>query len=335
MDNILITGAAGFIGYSACEYYIGKGYNVFGVDNLRFGYRNPEEILGNRFYKRDVNEFSIDEIPVKIDSIIHLAAISSLAHCQSFPIEALDANIKSLYTILEQIRDYKSEIKFVFASTSAVYENNKTNEPFTEELRIEPDLVYSNNKATGEAIVKSYASNYGINASVARFFNVYGSNQDLERKIPPFLGYLARETYFKRTPVLYNSSDIKRDYVHIDDVLKAITEMLLKDSVECEIYNICSGIGYSVPDLVKMYSKVCNYNINPEFKEANTFWEKYNSELYDRNKPFSRRRLEKEVYKSSIGSNKKIIDSLGVSFNMTMEKGLESIKSATENFYAK
>ena len=107
--------------------------------------------------------------------------------------------------------------RVIFSSTSAVYENNKEF-PCSENDEVSPSLIYPNSKLQSEMLCKSYVETYGLDVVILRFFNVYGPHQDLKRKHPPLIGYVIRELFYDRTPVLHSNGFQERDYVYTQDV---------------------------------------------------------------------------------------------------------------------
>ena len=108
--------------------------------------------------------------------------------------------------------------RFVFSSTSACYENS-TFFPCTEDMPIEPDLIYATTKKQAESLLQCYKKPYpGFEVVILRFFNVYGPHQDFRRKQPPLIGYLIKEFMTGGLPMLHSSGHQKRDYVYVDDV---------------------------------------------------------------------------------------------------------------------
>ena len=144
--KILITGAAGQIGSGLSKLLIENGHDLTLVDNLRNGYLenlkdDANEVIAP-FYEVDITsgEFFL-KCGDQYDVIIHLAAITSLPDCESNPLETLRINVSGTANVLEFAREFDVP-HVIFASTSAIYENNDT-EVFTEDLEVNPRLYYS------------------------------------------------------------------------------------------------------------------------------------------------------------------------------------------------
>jgi UDP-glucose 4-epimerase len=251
MQTILITGGLGFIGSNLAQY-LAKKNKIIIIDNMSHGIlENIKNTNNIQIYKKDItkNEFTsfLETFNKKIDIIFHLAAISSLPECQSFPIKAYENNILGTINVLEMARKYKVK-KTIFASTSAIYENY-TDFPCNEMQPVlpEPRLIYSLTKLQGEQLCESYVKNYGLNISIIRFFNVYGPNQNSVRKSPPLTIYVIDCLLKNIQPTLHHDGTQKRDYVYIDDLIDLCEKVMNYN--ENILVNACSGKVISVKEI--------------------------------------------------------------------------------------
>lgn len=301
MSKILITGGAGFIGSQLGMRLVNEGNEITLLDNMSDGHLDNILFEGEPFAKlvfKDIRDPSIESEFKEVDTIFHFAGTSSLPKCQSNPTAAYDNNVTGLINVLESARKSKAK-RVIFSSTSAVYENN-LDTPFKESNAVSPDLVYASSKLAGENICKAYSQTYGLDIIVARFFNVYGEHQDIHRTMPPFVSYLAKEVYFGNRPTIYNKSDAVRDYIYVGDVIEGLICMKnASDKFEGDAYNLCSGTGYSVKQIIEMYSQISNKSIDPVYKDPNTYWDQF--PLLFNGLPLNRERIAKEVFKNSIG----------------------------------
>ena len=146
--NVLITGGAGFIGSELGKFLVKRGHVVRLLDNLEYGYRanfEDNSHLKGSFILRDVRPPWDAAMLKDVDVVFHLAGISSLPECEINPGKAFDVNCTAVASLLSACR--MSHVKrFIFASTSAVYENESSHGPFSEELRVAPNLVYATTK---------------------------------------------------------------------------------------------------------------------------------------------------------------------------------------------
>lgn len=168
MSKIFISGAAGFIGSQLSYYLFKKGYHVTLLDNFSYGVEDnlifPDCDFRWKIIRGDIRDKKlIDELfkKNKFDYVYHIAAITPLPDCQINPIEAVDVNITGTLTILEASRTYGVK-KVVFASTSAVYENNEKF-PLFEENPVRPSLIYPSTKYAAEQFCYDYVKNYDMN----------------------------------------------------------------------------------------------------------------------------------------------------------------------------
>jgi UDP-glucose 4-epimerase len=322
--KILITGAAGFIGSNLAKELYQRNHQLVLVDNLEYGYLEnlDKSDLQSKLIVADIRSPIKESIIKGVDIVFHFAGISSLPECQANPIKAVDVNVNGTVNLLEAAR--KNNVKkFIFASTSAVYENNHK-APFSEEQEINPDLIYSLTKKMSEDIVKSYKMNYKMNVIICRFFNVYGANQDFRRKNPPFTSYIAKEALNSGVLKLFNFQDVKRDYIYISDLIEILEDLMFKgEDSENIIYNLCSGLSYSPFEIISILSRIINKDIKITEGKPEEFWIKY-PELFGTN-GFSNSRIEKEILKISIGSNEKIRNLTGKASFIEMKQGLEEI----------
>lgn len=326
MSRILITGGAGFIGSELANALEKLGHEVLLIDNLSGGYLD-NLIQDNRtigkLYQTDIRSPESEALYKGIDYVFHFAAISSLPQCQESPAEALSVNVAATAQVLENCRRNNVQ-KVVFASTSAIYENNKIT-PFKETDEVNPNLIYSLSKLNAEAICKSYIVNYGLPITTLRFFNVYGPNQNFRRKSPPLIGYIIRELINSRAPTLHSSGEQKRDYVYIDDVIDLALKCMTNNASDGKTFNLCSEETASVKDIFEIIAKKLDItNINPIYKESKNFWKSY-SNLYTENYPLRSEIVEKEVNKYSLGTSALAKELLSWSPKTNLETGLGRI----------
>jgi len=308
--KILLTGAAGGIGSTLGYYLFKKGYELTLVDNLRNGYEENLLIDGNPFgvfYNQDICDIKItDKLFDNYDCIIHLAAITALPDCESNVRDTINVNVIGTTNIMECARKWNVP-HVIFASTSAIYENNKE-KIFTENLEVNPRLWYSLSKKMAEEVCKSYRINYSMNITTLRFFNVFGPRQDIHRKNPPLLNYLVREIKQGKQPVLHSTGEQARDYIHVDDVVKLIDLCLGKKPDDT--FNVCTGSLLSVNQIVKYVCETFDSSIKPTYREALKLWDTY-PDLFSGDYPLDKEIVAKETNKYSKGSYQKAKELLG------------------------
>ncbi len=301
--KILITGGAGFIGSQLGYYLHKKGHDITLVDDMSFGHEDNLIVNGEKFgtfFKYDVRDKNISEIISENEIIYHFAGISSLPVCQEEPCRAMDVNLQGTINVLEACRKQKIK-KFIFASTSAIYENN-TLFPTTDiDTLNPPHLFYSQSKWFAEEVCRSYYKLYKMPISIMRFFNVYGPHQDFRRLSPPFLGYVIKCFLNNEVPILHSTGQQKRDYIFVNDLIELLEIVTFSDNTNGESINACSGNNYSVNELYELISKEFpEKNIQPIFRDANLLWDKYIN-LSNKHYNLGSNYIDKEVNKYSLG----------------------------------
>jgi nucleoside-diphosphate-sugar epimerase len=321
--RIIITGVSGFIGSNLCGLLLDLGYNVIGIDNFLCGYKeNIEPYINNSlftFYEMSILDKNIKSLIHEDDILIHLAAISSLATNQENPSFSYNNNICGTLNLLEISRIVGIK-HFIFASTSAIYENN-TEFPLDETFTTSPDLIYSLGKKHCEELIKSYNTNYGLSYSILRFFNVYGPNQDAERTHPALIPYIINCYKNNIIPLLHSDGNQKRDYVFIEDILSLFKILLYKEPIN-DIINVSSGDIISVVEIVDIIKSFFpNSQIEPIYRDPSLLWEKSDI-LWNGIYPFSKERMKQEVIKYTLGNTIKSKNLLNWEIKINMKEGL-------------
>jgi len=302
--KILVTGAAGGIGSSLCQL-MATSHELVMVDNLRNGHaENLTKELADRLHRIDINSQEFEELYEREmpEVLIHLAAVTSLPDCEANISDCFRVNVEGTARVLDCARRHGVH-KIIFASTSAIYENSTNKDGFVESEPTEPTLFYSLSKKMSEDICRSYRQNYGLDIVVFRFFNVFGPNQDLTRKNPPLVNYVTREFANGRKPVLHSDGTQARDYVHIDDVLRAVEQALNTEFNDEYTFNICSGSTINVNEIVEAVRLASDefHNTETVRREPHLLWDTY-PQLFTGTNPLSNERVAKETNKFSLGS---------------------------------
>ena len=331
-NKILITGAAGFIG-SYLVSHLGINNDLIIVDSLEYGgdILNLPTRYQNHLIQKDSSTLNERDINMSnIDFCIHLAGISSLPENELDYSKAIHNNFVSTVNVYELCTRIGVK-KFLFASTSAVYENNKSL-PFKEDESVSPDLMYSYSKKLCEDYLQFRGQkNDSIETHILRFFNVFGPNQNTQRKNPPLTGYLLKCIENNERAILYNNNpDVKRDYIYVEDLLQSIDTILSsKERFHTnETWNITSGLSYSVYDIIQIMETIFKRKLQYEFKKPDNIWDKYPN-ISTKVNP---ERVAKEVFKSSSGSNGKLQQLLGNEYKfIDMAKGLKIMQEISSN----
>ena len=224
--------------------------------------------------------------------------------------------------ICENIKKYGSG-GIVFASTSAIYENNKEY-PFFEDQFVDPHLIYSQTKQFSEKYLESMFKAYKVPYMALRFFNVIGPYQNYKRKSPPLVNYIVRELLNDRQPILHSDGKQERDYVSVHDVCNALASSitLLKDN--SGIYNICSGELFSVSGLFEIIKMNVGSSLRPIFRESKKLWNEY-TEQNEYKYPIDPMIIERETNKLSFGNSDKFKKVSGWEPKMKISDAIQEI----------
>lgn len=324
--KIVITGGAGFIGSQIAYALHCAGESVVLLDNMSTG--KLDNLLINGVFwgdliVRDIRDADLRSIFEKADVIYHLAGIAALPVCQSNPQHAYDINTAGTANVLEAAR-LEGVSRVIVSSTSAVYECS-AGDVHAEDDPISPNLVYAMTKQAAESTCKAYSANYGLDIIIARFFNVYGPHQDFKRKSPPFTSYIARELASGRSPVLFNESDAKRDYVHSTDVIQLLRQMgEAPGNFHADVFNVGAGKGYSVPELYAIMQRIAGNSTPAVYKDPEAYWNGYPG-LFAPPYPLSEDRVRREVFKNAIADIRKTSQAFGWQPRVAIEEGLRSV----------
>jgi len=251
----VITGAAGFIGSHLTERLLRDGWSVTGVDSFDTFYdpavkrRNIAETMSNpRFnlVEADIRDRAAMEAAIETDTdvIIHLAARAGVRPSILEPVLYMDVNINGTVVLLEIARERKIG-RFVFASSSSVYGNNRK-VPFSEDDNVDlPISPYAASKKAGEMMCRTYHHLYGMAINCLRFFTVYGPRQRPDLAIHKF----ARLIEDGRPIPVFGDGTMMRDFTYIDDIIRGVVAAIDR-CTGYRIYNLGESQPISVNDLI-------------------------------------------------------------------------------------
>lgn len=263
-NNILVTGAAGFIGANFAEYFVNKypEYNVIVLDKLTYAGNmdNLKKVMDKiTFVQGDICDYPfVKEVFEKynINGVIHFAAESHVDNSIKNPFIFTQTNVIGTHTLLEvakQIWGEGSKNKFVHISTDEVYGTLGEDGYFTEETPIKPNSPYSASKASSDLIARAYFETYKMNVSITNCSNNYGPYQHNEKLIPHMIK-LALEN--KKLPVYGDGKNI-RDWLYVEDHCEAI-DLVFHNGRAGERYNIGGHNEKRNIEIVKLILKHLN-----------------------------------------------------------------------------
>ena len=210
----------------------------------------------------------------------------------------------------------------VFASTSAVYENNDV-DVFTEDLEVSPRLYYSLSKKMCEDLIESYREHYGSKVTILRFFNVFGPDGDQTRPNPPLLNFVYRELTKGKAPVLSGDGEQVRDFICIDDVVSMLDLCLEKQPND--VFNVCTGKAVSVNQISRWVAEALGKeDLGLDHKPAGELWDHY-PDLFQGEYGLDKNIVGKETTRYSKGSYQKAKDLLGWEPNTDIESEVKRV----------
>ncbi len=273
VQNILITGGAGYIGSHTAEILIKNKKKVLIVDNLSTGSKKLINKKAKFFKTNILNKNKVKKIIEKndIDSIIHLAAVLSVGESEKNPKKYKRINVKGTKKLLEAIKDTKVK-NIIFSSTCAVYKDGF--KKVTEKTKLGPTSVYGNTKLQCEKLIKNFCIKNKLNYGILRYFNVAGASSSGKigqiNKGDQLFKNLSLEVQ-KKKPVFkiygtkYKTKDgtCIRDYIHVSDISEIHYKVLSKiDKYKFStILNCGYGKGISVSDTVKEFKKYASKDL--------------------------------------------------------------------------
>jgi len=257
--NILVTGAAGFIGSHLCEYLVNSHY-VYGLDNFCDFY-DPEIKRNNIGKLKNHKNFQLFEVDIRdkaglnfifsensFDIVIHLAAMAGVRPSIENPDTYTEVNINGTVNLLEECK--KNNVKkFIFASSSSVYGNNPK-VPFSEKDSVDfPISPYAATKKAGELICYTYHHLYQISMAALRFFTVYGPRQRPDLAIHKF----AKKIINNEPIQIFGDGTTERDYTYIDDIINGIIKAIdfIIQNNDYQIFNLGESKTISLERMIK------------------------------------------------------------------------------------
>ena len=259
--KILITGAAGFIGYHLCRSLLKEGHQILGVDNLNNYYSQNlklarlELLRSNKnfsFEKADIaNMESISSIfkKFKPKKVVNLAAQAGVRYSLQNPQAYINTNILGFVNIIELSRQNEVE-GFIYASSSSVYGSNKK-APFLETDKTDkPVSVYGASKKSNELLASTYHNLYGLKTTGLRYFTVYGpwGRPDMAYFI------FTKKILSNETISVFNNGRMKRDFTFIDDIIFG-TKSAIEKNYNCEIFNLGNNKNEKLMEMIKIIEK--------------------------------------------------------------------------------
>lgn len=277
---VLIIGGAGYIGSHAVQFFKEHNEEVIVVDNLLTGHKDSIDV--EHFYEIDIRDKEkLDEVFKKhdIDGVIHFAASSLVGESMTNPSLYFNNNVYGMISLLDVMKE--NDVKNIVFSSSAATYGEPVSEIIKETDPTIPKSPYGESKLMMEKIMKWYDYAYGIKYVSLRYFNAAGASKDssigeahtTETHLIPLilqvpLGKIEKIFVFGDDYDTRDGSCI-RDYIHVLDLADAHLKALnyLRNSNPSEIFNLGTGDGYSVLEVIKAAEKVVDKKINVEIAD--------------------------------------------------------------------
>ena len=261
MNKILVTGAAGFIGFHLSKSLLSDGFDVLGIDNVN-DYYDPSLKHARLDQLKPYKNFKFEKIDIsdrealtqsfqsfKPQKVVNLAAQAGVRYSIENPYAYMNSNFVGFLNIIELCRHNNVE-GFIYASSSSVYGGN-TKIPFSvDDLVDNPISLYAASKKSNELIANSYSHLYGLHTTGLRYFTVYGPWGR-----PDMAMFLFTDKILRGEPIqVFNHGKMKRDFTYIADII-AGTRSAIDKNYNCEIFNLGNNRSEELMDMIGIIEK--------------------------------------------------------------------------------
>jgi len=259
--RVLVTGAAGFIGYHLSKSLLDDGYEVLGIDNLN-DYYDPSLKLARLEQLKPYDNFKFEKIDIsdrksitqsfnsfKPNKVVNLAAQAGVRYSIENPYAYMNSNFVGFLNIIELCRHNDVE-GFIYASSSSIYGGN-TKIPSSIDDRVDnPISLYAASKKSNELIANSYSHLYGLRTTGLRYFTVYGPWGR-----PDMAMFIFTKKILAGEPIpVFNNGNMKRDFTYIDDIISG-TRTAIDKNYKCEIFNLGNHKSEKLMDMIGLLEK--------------------------------------------------------------------------------
>jgi len=263
--KILVTGGAGFIGSHIVDAFVAGGHQVAAVDDLSSGFK--EQVSPNaRFFQLDIRDPRLTDLirEEKPEVVCHQAARANVRESLEEPLLYASVNVLGSLNLLEACRQ-NGVRKVIYASTGGAVYGEPAQLPVREDHPINPLDPYGSSKHAVEHYLYLYRHNYGLQYTILRYPNVYGPRQNPYGEAG-VVAIFANLMLSGGQPVINGTGNQERDFVYIEDVVRA--NLLALTAGDGEIFNIGSGIGTSVNRVFEELAAASAYSQSPVYGPA-------------------------------------------------------------------
>jgi UDP-glucose 4-epimerase len=264
--RFLVTGGAGFIGSALANHLLSLGHEVSVLDDLSVGERDRLD-PAITFTQGDIGNIPLLwSLLYDIDCVYHLAAHVSVAQSILHPRDYNRVNVGGTVSLMEAMRDTGVQ-RVIFTSSGAIY-GRQPRKPVREEARPLPDSPYAVSKWAAEQYIHTIGELWGLESVALRIFNAYGPNQSLPLSHAPVMPRFIQQALTGGSIVLFGDGLQTRDFVYVDDVVKALVTAATAEGINRSVINIGSGIEVSINALVDMIEQVTGHTVNRIYNPA-------------------------------------------------------------------
>lgn len=313
MKKILITGISGFVAGHFVNFLAEKKeeIEIYGISRSKpsWNFFDSSDIMQNiQFHQADLRDkTSIQPLirEIRPDFILHLAAQSSVAESWKFPESSIFNNISGFLNVIETIRLFDIPTKILSVGSAEQYGIIADKDlPITEDMCMHPENPYAAARVAQEHLAKIYVNGFGLDICCTRSFNHCGPGQSDKFVVSSIVKQFVQIAHGKQENIIHiGNGTIIRDFLDVSDVIKAYY-LILNIGPRGQTYNICSGNGYSINDIIKILSK------------------KFNIDVTIRNESAQLRPIDNPKI---VGSNQKIRKELGWTAEIPFEESLQKL----------
>lgn len=271
MSLFLVTGGAGFIGSHLVAELLHRNDQVRVLDNFATGKRANIELFGEAVrngaldvIEGDVRDADIVRRALKdVDYVLHLAAVISVPQSMAEPQLTHEVNVGGLLNVLNAACQFQVK-RVVLSSSCAVYGDND-DLPLKETSQTKPLSPYAATKLMGEIYCQTYQRAYGLPIACLRYFNIYGPRQDPKGDYAAVIPKFIERMKAGQAPTIFGDGEQTRDFVHVSDVVRANLLACWRDEAIGRVFNVASGQGLSLLQLVETLNQIQERHIVPQF----------------------------------------------------------------------
>lgn len=251
--KVLVTGGAGFVGTNLIKSLLEKDFEITSIDNYTTGLK-LNHIDGCNYIEGDIRNILDYSKWGKFDTVYHMAALARIQPSFKNPTEYFSVNGNGTLNVVNFCA--KNKIPLIYAGSSSKH-NGKFKNPYTF------------SKDIGEDIIKLYQEHFSLQASITRFYNVYGPYQLLEGSHTTLIGRWINNIENGRKCIVYGDGEQRRDFTHIDDIVEALVKIPEKKAWGLE-FELGRGRNFSVNEIAEMFGIIPQYESGKKGEARNT-----------------------------------------------------------------